>query len=234
MSDRPEVSATTERLYATLPELYRDADATQDTGTSNYPLLRYLSLLVDQAQPLEDLLDRFSYEALDERDDRRPWDRYGSGEFGEGTFGDANTADLVDPLSADGRWLPWLAQLVGVDVADLSVEEQRAAIANPSATWAHGTAGAIAAKVRPKLTGSQYVDVQPHYQGNPFVIALITKEADTYGATTWGELEAAAPTWGELEAVGTWDSLEVLDVMVEAVKERPAGYRLQHVYLEDL
>lgn len=233
MSDpRPQVGPVTEAVYASLPELYRDADAAQDTGPSNYPLLRYLSLIGDQLTPVAAYLARFAYVALDERDNTAPaWDRFGQGTFGEGAYGDAGTADLVDPYLADAGWLPWLAQLVGVDVTNLTVAQQRASIASPADTWAHGTPRAIAAKARPKLTGGQYVDVRAHHQGNPYVIAVVTKESETTISTTWGELETIAPTWGDLEALGDWSNLEAADVMVEALKERPAGYKLEHVYL---
>ncbi|WP_053207958.1 phage tail protein [Jiangella muralis] len=50
----PAVSEFTARLYADLPELYRDADAAQGT----YPLLRYLSLLGDIAGDVDTLADR--------------------------------------------------------------------------------------------------------------------------------------------------------------------------------
>ena len=241
MSDpRPVFGPATELVYASLPEVYRDADAAQDTGPSNYPLLRYLSGVLDQLTPLATYLDRFAYEALDERDNTDPaWDRFGQGTYGEGTYGDADSADLVDPYLADAGWLPWLAQLVGVDVTNLTVAQQRAAIASaaaspPTAPPHRGTPRAIAAKARPKLTGGQYVDVRPHHQGDPYVIAVATKRSETTGATTWGELEVLAPTWADLEALGDWSNLEAADVMVEALKERPAGYKLEHVYLEDL
>lgn len=236
MSDpRPQVGPITEAVYASLPELYRDADAAQDTGRSNYPLLRYLSLILDQLTPVADYVDRFTYEALDDRDNTSPaWDRYGAGTYGEGTYGDTDTADLVDPNTADAAWLPWLAQLLGVDIEGLGTTDARAKLAAPADSWAHGTPAAITAKVRPQLTGGGYVDVIPHYQGDPYTIAVVTKNDETYGATTWGELEAAAPTWGDLEALGSWSNLEAADVMRLAQAERPAGFRLTHVYLEDV
>lgn len=234
MSDpRPTVGAFTERLYAALPELYRDADAAQADGPSNYPLLRYLAGLCDQLDAVATLVDRFTYVPLDERRDG-PWRRYGSGTYGDGTYGDADTADLVDPATADAGWLPWLAQLVGVDVTGLTVAEQRHAIAHPEEAWAHGTPRAIADAARPVITGTGYVAVLPTWGGEPFIIGLVTKSAETAGAPTWGELEALAPTWADLEALGNWSNLEGAEVVAAAERERPAGFRLQHVYAEDL
>lgn len=54
---RPTVHATTERIYSFLPALYRDADAQQGAGTSQYPLLRYSSLQGDQLGAVLDVLD---------------------------------------------------------------------------------------------------------------------------------------------------------------------------------
>lgn len=233
MSDpRPTVGPFTEAIYARLPEVYRDADAAQDEGSSNYPLLRYLSLLADQLTAVVQLLGRLTYSPLDDRDNTDPpWDRYGSGMFGDDTYGDLDTADLVDPFNADAGWLPWLAQLVGVDLTNLDTTEQRAAIASPSDAWAHGTPPAIAKRVVPNLTGGQYVDVQPHHQGDPFTIAVITKADETAASSTWAQVQAIAPTWADLEALGDWSNVEAATIMREANKERPAGYKLEHVYL---
>lgn len=204
---RPTVGPVTERLYATLPEVYRDADAAQGAGESGYPLLRYLALLLDQLTALEELRTRLTYVAPDEREDRKPWRRYGDGSYGEGTYGDTDTADLTDPLTADARWLPWLAQLVGVPIDGLTVEAQRAAINTPQQAWARGTPVTIADEARPTLTGGQYVDVRPNYQGNPFLIALVTKAEET------------PPGYADT---------------VAGLRERPAGYRILNVYLENL
>lgn len=244
MSDpRPTTTEVTDRFYGSLPEVYRDADAAQDDGPSNYPLLRYLSLLLDQLQPIADLITRITYVPMDERADLpstsalevpSPWQRFGTGEFGDDTFGDADTSDLVDPSTADAGWLAWLAQLLGVNVAGLDLADARALLFQPADSWAHGTPEAIARKARRQLDPDDYVDVRPHFAGEPFTIAVITKTAETYGTTTWGELNDAAPTWGDLEALGSWNAAEAASVMLVASSERPAGYRLVHAYLEDL
>lgn len=244
MSDpRPAVTGATEYLYSSLPELYRDADAAQDTGPSNYPLLRFLALLLDQLDPIDELVTRFGYVSLDERAGEptphrygtpAPWQRYGTGELGDDTYGDSDRSDLVSPTYADAGWLPWLAQLLGVPITGLTVDETRERLLYPSESWAHGTPAVIAREVRRETGEGTYVDVQPHDGGNPFVIAIITKADETYGATSWGELKDQAPTWADLEALGSWHNAEVAAVMLAASTERPAGYRFVHHYLEDL
>lgn len=97
----PAVHPRTQRIYDRLPDLYRAADADQ---AGDLPFLRFLSLLGDQAGALEDLYDRINYVPPDE----------GGPEDG--------TSDLVDPARADGAWLTWLAQLVGITVARLTAE----------------------------------------------------------------------------------------------------------------
>jgi hypothetical protein len=204
----PPVGPVTARLYNGLPNLYRDADERQsELPSSNYPLLRYLSLIGDQLTVVTDLVERFTYTPLDARLDGLPWRRYGDGTYGEGTYGDADTADLVDPLTCDAGWLPWLAQLVGVRLDGLTVDQQRAAVNRPEATWARGTPGVIADQARAGLTGDAYVDVRPVYDGDPFAIAIVTRAAET------------PPGY---------------DATLADLPARPAGYRLVNVYIENL
>lgn len=63
---RPTVAAPTERTYDRLPEHYRHADERQGAGANQYPLLRFLSLLGDQAGELEDFYDRFDHRSAGE------------------------------------------------------------------------------------------------------------------------------------------------------------------------
>lgn len=207
----PIVHPHTARLYADLPEVYRDADL--DDGTANgRPLLRFLSLILDQAGAVEDLVDRIDPD------------------IGTGS-------DLVDPTHADPAWLPWLGQLVGV--ADLppalTVAEQRNAVAGAVAGWRAGTREGIAIAARTALTTPNgYVEVRPHYAGDPFTLGVVVDPTtapanladvitaieaaharpagyalviDLYAAT-WATLEATYPTWADVELVATWARLE--------------------------
>lgn len=233
---RPLVGPVTERVYASLPELYRDADAAQ-VGP-DYPLLRYLSLLLDQLTPVDELRERFSYEGspapLASFDGT-----YGDGTYGAGVYGgilteavvtDVATADLVDPARADGRWLPWLAQLLGIGISNLTVAEARAALATPETSWDHGTPSAIAEAAATKLTGTKAVEVTPHYGGDPFTIGIGTLTAETSEADTFGELKAIAPRWADLKALGSFANAKAPAPILGAQPERPAGYRLAHHY----
>lgn len=91
----PTVAPWTQRWWDRLPELYRAADEAQAAGPNGFPLLRYLSLIGDQAGELEALTDRIKLH------------RNGDGVW---------LSDLGDPETADDAWLPWMAQLVGIDV----------------------------------------------------------------------------------------------------------------------
>lgn len=192
----PAVADRTLALYGRLPEAYRDADAGLD-----YPLLRYLSLLADQLDPIDVIADRIDYDA-----------------------DEGGTSDLVDADTANAGWLPWLAQLLGVRLAGLTLAQQRTALADPVASWAHGTPAAIIAAAKVGLTGTQSVVVTPHYGGSTYVIGLGTKDGETGVATSWGQLKAAAPSWAGLEARGSFTKTAT-NVILAAEVERPAGYR---------
>lgn len=189
---RPDVSAFTARWYGRLPAYVRRDDAALD-----YPLLRSLSLLGDQAGEVE-----ATFDAIDRRepDEGGPVD---------------DTSDLGDPATAPSSWLPWLAMLAGLDVdrapasflrllgdveplyptlADLAavgtlgdVNEAltsnvggaldeaglRAAIASGGNRWA-GSKRAIREFVEAFLTGTKIVQVRPHKAGNVNVTEVAT------------------------------------------------------------
>jgi len=201
---RPVVHAATERLYARLPQLYRDADEAQADGANGFPLLRFLSLLADQVGAVEDLLARF---------DAVP------------------TSDLVDPASADSGWLTWLAQVAGVDLGDeTDVARRRQLIADADDSRSHGSEGAIIANVAPLLTGTKSVRVFALYR-HVWRVLVLTRNDEMSATTsaailaaarrqkpagvelehdvglTWAELEANYPTWTAIEAAGSWGAL---------------------------
>jgi post-segregation antitoxin (ccd killing protein) len=210
---QPGVSATTLRLYNRLPEFYRQADARQP----DWPLLRFLSLVVDQLGELEVLYDRIDFVSVNDG----------------GAPGD--TSDLVNPATADTNWLRWLAQLVGVDLSGLSaVADQRAAIASASSGWQAGTKGAIAAAAQSILTGGRYTKVADHNAGDQWRVLVTTRTSETPGGTaavlaaiaakkvtpagvqidaaileaSWDTLEARYPTWAAWDTTGSWDALQ--------------------------
>jgi hypothetical protein len=204
---RPIVSDFTERWYAALPAYMRSADEDRD-----FPLLRYLSLIGDQVDDVEEIIDRIDYVSV----------------FDGGAAGD--TSDLVDPDAADAAWLPWLAQLVGVNLLDtLSTTERRDAISTAGSGWRAGTKGGIKLAAQTQLTGTKYIEVLDHYEGDPWAVGIRTREDETtdpqavvdaiialgakpagveivtaFYAASWANIEAEYPTWADIEAAGSW------------------------------
>lgn len=214
---RPAPTATTEALYAALPELYRAADAERGAGPSGYPLLRFLSLLGDQLADVEALVARADYYSHD--DGGQPGD----------------TSDLTDPATADAAWLPWLAQLVGARLpAGLTTAGRRGAVAGAVAGYFKGTKQGIQAAAQAALLGTRYVRVIPLYAGNQWRLEVRTRTSETPSTAavaaaivaanakpagvelvatayeaTWAQIEAAFPTWANLEATApTWLGVE--------------------------
>lgn len=196
---KPAVATATTTLYERLPEAYRNADETLD-----YPLLRYLSLLLDQLAPVTALTDRLDYDPA--------------------TPGD--TSDLVDGNVADAGWLPWLAQLVGVNLSGRTIAQQRAALANPSAAWAHGTRPALIAAAQKGTSGAQRVELTVPGAAGPWSIGIGTYDSETATLDQFGQLKAAAPTWADLARLGSFAGASSPAVLVTAEEERPLGYQL--------
>lgn len=160
------MSAATERLYERLPALYRDADERQADGPNGYPLLRYISLIVDQLGEVEDLVDRVDYVP--------------AGEGGQA----GDTSDLADPQTADIGWLQWLGQLVGVTVEPRLTEvEARDAVAYAPAGWRSGTKVAVVNAARSALTGTRYARIYDHQTdtgpGTTFDLLVVTLADET-------------------------------------------------------
>lgn len=216
----PTYSATTERIYASLPEHYRHAD-----GPLGYPLKRYVSVTGDRLAAVETLLDRLDYRIGDEAV--------------PGSTA-TPTSELVDPDLADVEWLPWLAQLLGVQLgAGLSITERRDAVRFASAGWRAGTKGAVADAARSALIGSRYVEVHDHSTaaggigtGGQWDVLIMTRASETpdpaivlatvarqnaapagvklhhktYEAT-WTQVTTAFPTWADWNT-RTWAQLQ--------------------------
>lgn len=210
----PTVHPYTRRLYDGLPEFYRDTDPATG-GDNDRPLLRFLSLIGDQAGAVEDLVDRLDPD------------------LGDGS-------DLLDPWTADPAWLPFVAQLRGVAFlpAELPVDTQRAVIADAVGGLRAGTRAAIANAARAALDDpAGYVNVRPHAGGDPHVIGVsvdpefapadldtivaaidaaharpagIRILVDLYAAT-WATLETVRDTWAGFNAVTSWSRLEGTD-----------------------
>ncbi len=210
----PPVGTVTARTFEALPEVYRAAD---EASPQAWPLLRWLDLLLGQLEPVVDLIARLDYRPADDPD----------------PGGSRTAGDLVNPARADAAWLPWLAQLLGVDVAGLVPGEQRTALSSPATSWARGTVGATAAAAARGLSGDKVVVVTPGYGGDPWTIGIGTRDAETTMLSSWAALEAAAPTWGEEETLlPTWASEDAPLVLGAVEPQRPAGFRFVRYSLD--
>lgn len=158
----PDPGPTLARLYSRLPEHYRVADA-----AAGQPLRRWLAGIGSQIGQLELLINRIDF--------------YNTNDGGQ----PGDTSDLTDPETADLRWLPWLAQLVGVRLdPSLTDAEQRDAVTYASAGWRAGTKQAVADAARTALIGSKYAQVHDHSvftpgDGGVWDVLIITRGTET-------------------------------------------------------
>lgn len=160
---QPVVAPFTQRVYERLPGFYRDADVDQ-----GWTLLRYLSLLGDQAGEVDALYERIQYLPPD----------------AGGASGD--TSDLTDPTTADREWLAWLGQMLGVIVTPgMSDQAARDAVAFASGGWRAGTRAAMADAARSALTGTRYVRIYDHSDEMPpgdatqWDVLVVTRSSET-------------------------------------------------------
>lgn len=217
MSTPPEPTATTARVWSGLPEFYRTADAQQQPP---FPLRRYLSLITDRLDEVNALLDRIDYRSPDE-----------GGDLGD-------SSDLTDPATADPRWLPWLAQFVGVvGIGSMTVLQLREAIASAGSGWRTGTMPGLIGAIRARLTPSSYGPGWVRVIRDPadvwhLIIETATGETPQGGAAllesllgarvkpagvrltwqayqlTWDVMEIVLPSWDAIEAANPWDHIE--------------------------
>jgi hypothetical protein len=208
---RPDVADLTDRLYDRLPAMYRDADELLD-----FPLLRWLSLLLDQAGELDVLHDRLVPNDL------------------------ADISELADPATADLAWLPWLAQLVGVRLPrDVTGQAARDAVQFASSGYRGGTKAAVADAAKSELTGSRYAQVYDHSTDTSAIgaagewdVLIVTRTSETPSVArvldavvakrakpagvvlyhraytaTWGAVQTAFPTWADWNGK-TWAQIQ--------------------------
>jgi hypothetical protein len=208
---RPAVDDFTDRLYDRLPALYRDADEQQD-----YPLARWLSLLLDQAGEVVDLHDRI------QADDA------------------ADLSELADPQLADMAWLPWLGQMVGVTLPpNLTGQAARDAVQFASSGYRSGTKAAVADAAKSELTGTRYAKVYDHSTDTSQIgaagewdVLIVTRTSETPSVArvldavvakrakpagvvlyhraytaTWGAVQTDFPTWADWNGK-TWGQIQ--------------------------
>lgn len=210
----PTYGPATERMYARLPEFYRDADAEQ---TWDYPFKRFISAGTQGLDDAETLITRLDPAT------------------------NTGTSDLADPLTADLAWLPWLAQLVGVRIEpSFSEAERRDAVRFASSGFRAGTKEALVNAAKTALTGTKTATIHDHTSETSEIGAatvwdvlivtrgdetpdvdlvrdtVIARNAKPAGVmlhfrtyqTDWDTLEALHPTWDDWETTGTWTRIE--------------------------
>jgi hypothetical protein len=136
--------------------------------------------------------------------------------------------DLTDPGRADDRWVGWAAQILGVPAVG-SATDIRAALTAQHAAPAPGTAAALAATVRPMLTGTRTVDVRPGSAAFTIVVRVRTDELGLVGddpavlrdrVAATGQVPAGfvvsvtttRPTWAQVDAAtGSWADTDGAD-----------------------
>lgn len=87
--------------------------------------------------------------------------------------------DVMNVNTCPVQALPWLGQLVGVQVdTNLSEANQRAQV-KAAAGWQRGTPASIIAAVQRYLTGAKYVLLQERFGGNAYALNIVTHTAET-------------------------------------------------------
>lgn len=148
--------AFTDQWYAQLAE----ATQAQDAARGNV-LYRWMQLLGHQLAQVTAIIDRIDYLPADEG-------------------GDGGTSDLADPRTADVAWLPWLGQLLGVQMpAASSPDAARDAVAYASSGWQAGTEAGMSNAARSALTGTQYVRLVKNWNGSHWTVCIRTRASET-------------------------------------------------------
>lgn len=201
--DESWTTAFTREWYASLPAVYRDVDA------DGQPLLRFLSLLGDQADEVEQIAQQ------------------------------AEAGVLTDPATTPDSLVLWLAQMVGLTTnAPATVAELRARMGSLDVLRYAGNSASIEVVCKPFLTGEQWVSVRPHEGtpgGDPWILGVFVRDSEApadltviadaivasgikpagYGLTvetvtvTWGEIDDLTPDWTGPKADGnSWENLD--------------------------
>jgi len=138
MADTPIFHDTVERVYSLLPQHYQDSDILQ-----NFQFKKYLAGLLKNQDDVNKIIDRLQFIPLD----------------AGGVEGD--TSDLVNPYTADAKWLPWLGQLFGTTVAGEITDDIREEVIRASG-FRSGSMDSMIAAARTVLVGSKKVRILKH------------------------------------------------------------------------
>lgn len=202
----PPASATLERLWDRLPEVYRLVDE-----TVGWDLFRYLSVVVDQAGELETLLDRMIAGELADPDTAdRAWLVWLGQLVGVEVTPNLSDLEARDAIRyASSGWRAGTKAAVA-DAAKSVLTGSRYARVYDHAT-SRNTAGQdgvwdVLIVTRPSETPdvTTVLDAVVRKGAKPAGVVL---HHEAYSAT-WGLLATARPTWADWHAAGTWRDLE--------------------------
>jgi hypothetical protein len=227
----PIYSASTERLWSRLPEIYRTYDA-----DNNWEFKTYISAMADQLEQVEEMVARLLLvpeedyrEFTSDNDITNTYHRPPELEDDDSELGYAplyKTSDLVDPRTANAEWLPYVAQLYGVSLPNDTIEYQRAAIFHGYTSLRGGSKRALVQAVQSQLTGDKQVLLYPHRDGAGGSIDSAASEWDVLVVTQLDETPDGADIVGEVlrrnaKPAGVvfhaitysidWDTIETLD-----------------------
>lgn len=213
----PIYTPTTERLYLKVPEFYRVLDSQND-----WHFKKFISSIGDQLNDIELLVARLEYIPPEERaeyyaslDEFNTYVRPAGLEtetFGYAPIGE--TSDLLDARTSDYDWLPYIAQLIGADISDLTSEaDRRDAIIYNYLGFRAGSREALEDAAKRVLTGSKYVRVYPHRDGSG------------------GSIFSEGTQWDILIITKTEETPSVEDIVAEILRKgaKPAGVVLHHI-----
>lgn len=222
MSNEPHYSVTTERVYDRLPDVYRETDADQD-----YVFKKYISSVVDSLGDVFLLIERFRYRSQIELEMRKRYSQRHTTYTHEDRYVNApplgSTSDIVDPMSADKSWLPWLGQLVGVRINPNDPEyDQRDSIYYASSGYRAGSKDALEKAARSVLSGSRYAVALPHTKvvsgqlvaGTVWDLTLLTRADESpdslfvLNAVNKDNLKPAGVLLYHRTYTASWDALE--------------------------
>jgi hypothetical protein len=170
-----DLTPFTQRVYKLLPAFMRTTDR-EDIAA------RFIGVVGDEADGVRALKDRLAY-----------------------TPEQGGTSELTDPAFADTAWLPWLGQLVGLDVTVLD----RDIVTNGAAGWQVGRREALRSAVARVFTG-----------GGSF--SIYTHSTAAVGA------RGTATQWDLLLITRGSETPNPAAVLVAASTVKPAGVKLYH------
>lgn len=208
------------RMWRSLPEHYQIEDEKAD-----YPLLRYMAGAGLELGAIDRIIDRIDFVTVPDG----------------GLPGD--TSDLADPLTADEAWLPWLAQLVGVNLEPgMTLEQRRDAVSFASAGWRAGTKSAVADAARSELTGTKFAVVYDHSattpgDGGQWDVLIITRPTETpdpgavLGAIVARGAKPAGVVLHHLAYEAEWDTVEAEFPTWDAIETAGSWNKVQEAGL---